>query len=110
MTTQILPPVARQPDAATLAQPGAAKMWQSAKDFEAMALGEFLSPMFQTVDADGGGAKGIFGGGSAEETWKPMLTREMAKTMAAKGGLGLAMPVFQQMLRMQEIQSEKAQP
>ena len=103
MSTSILPPVARQPDAATLAQPGAAKMWQSAKDFEAMALGEF-----ETVGADGGGAKGMFGGGAAEETWKPMLTREMAKTMAAKGGLGLAMPVFQQMLKMQEVQSEKA--
>jgi len=95
----ILPPAAHTPDAATLAQPGAAKMWQTAKDFEAMALGEMLGPMFNTVDS----ANGLFGGGSAEQTWKPMLTQQLAKQMAAGGGLGLAMPVFQQMLRLQEI-------
>jgi len=88
----------RTPDAATLAQPGVDKMWQTAKDFEAMALGEMLSPMFNTVDS----ARGMFGGGAAEQTWKPMLTQQLAKQMAAGGGLGLAMPVFQQMLRMQE--------
>ena len=94
----ILPPLTRVPDAATLAQPGVAKMWQTAKDFKAMALGEMLGPMFNTVDS----ARGLFGGGSAEQTWKPMLTQQLAKQMAASGGLGLAMPVFQQMLRMQE--------
>ncbi len=94
----ILPPAARTPDAATLAQPGVGKMWQTAKDFEAMVLGEMLGPMFNTVDS----ARGLFGGGSAEQTWKPMLTQQLAKQMAASGGLGLAMPVFQQMLRMQE--------
>ena len=94
----ILPSAARLPDAATLAQPGVAKMWQTAKDFEAMVLGEMLGPMFNTVDS----ARGLFGGGSAEQTWKPMLTQQLAKQMAASGGLGLAMPVFRQMLRMQE--------
>ena len=106
MTVQILSPAAAQPDAATLARPGVGKMWQAAKDFEAMALGEFLGPMFQTVD----GAHGIFGGGAAEQTWQPMLTQAMAKQVAAGGGLGLAMPVFQQMLRLQEVQTEKANP
>ena len=94
----IVPPAARIPDAATLALPGVGKMWQTAKDFEAMALAEMLGPMFNTVDS----ARGMFGGGSAEQTWKPMLTQQLAKQMAASGGLGLAMPVFRQMLRMQE--------
>jgi flagellar protein FlgJ len=94
----ILPPAAHVPDAATLARPGVAKMWQTAKDFEAMALGEMLGPMFNSVDS----AHGMFGGGAAEQTWKPMLTQQLAKQMAAGGGLGLAIPVFQQMLRMQE--------
>jgi Rod binding domain-containing protein len=86
------------PDAATLARPGAAKAWQAAKAFEAMALGQFLAPMFETVDP----AKSLFGGGAGESVWRPMLVNQMAKQVAAQGGLGLAMPVFSQLLRMQE--------
>lgn len=93
------------PDAATLARPGVAKLWKSAQDFEAMALGQFLAPMFETVDS----AKSVFGGGDGEAAWRPMLTQEMAKSVAAHGGLGLAVPVFGQMLRMQE-QGQKGQP
>jgi Rod binding domain-containing protein len=74
-----------------------AKIWKAARDFEAMALGAFLKPMFDTVDT----GKGPFGGGEAETTWKPMLVTEFAKQMAAAGGLGLAAPVHDAMLRMQ---------
>lgn len=94
----ILTPQAGAPDAATLARPGAVKMWKAAQDFEAMALGQFLAPMFNTVD----GSKGVLGGGEGEQAWRPMLTQEMARQVAAHGGLGLAVPVFNQMLRMQE--------
>jgi Rod binding domain-containing protein len=86
------------PDAAQLAQPRIAKLWKSAQSFEAMALGELLGPMFDTVDS----AHGPFGGGDGEATWRPMLTQEMARRIAAGGGLGLAVPVFHQMLQMQE--------
>lgn len=70
----------------------------TARRFEAMALGEMLTPIFNTVDT----AHGLFGGGDAEATWKPMLVTELAKHMAAHGGLGLARPVMEQMIRMQE--------
>ena len=96
--TQMLPPIAHTPNPQQLAQPNGAKLWQAAKEFEALALGELLGPMFATADA----SKGRFGGGAAEQSWRPMLTQAMAKQMANAGGLGLAMPVFQQMLRMQE--------
>jgi flagellar protein FlgJ len=86
------------PDAATLAQPGATKMWKAAQAFEAMALGQLLAPMFATVDH----GKSVFGGGAAESTWRPMMTQEMAKQVASHGGLGIAAPVFRQMLQMQE--------
>ena len=76
----------------------APKLHQAAEDFAAVALGEMLSPMFDTVDS----AKGLFGGGAGEEAFKPMLVSEMAKTIAHSGGLGLVEPVYQQMLRMQE--------
>ena len=63
-----------------------------------MALGEFLKPMFDTVDIN----KGLFGGGEAEKMWKPMMVDEIAKQIAASGGLGLAAPIHDAMLRMQE--------
>ncbi len=87
-----------KPSLADLSQPGHAKAWKAAQDFEAMSLGQFLAPMFETVKP----ADGLFGGGSGEETWRPMLTQELAKQMSKSGGLGLAVPVYRQMLLMQE--------
>ncbi len=75
-----------------------AKIAATAKQFEAMALTELLTPIFNTVDT----AHGLFGGGEAEAAWKPMLTNELAKGIAAHGGLGLARPVMAQMIRIQE--------
>ena len=46
-------------------------------------------------------------GGNGEATWRPMLTQEIAKQIAATGGIGLAAPVFRQMLQMQEATSHK---
>jgi Rod binding domain-containing protein len=83
------------------ATPQAAKAWQAAQDFEAMAIGELLQPMFDTMDT----SKGLLGGGSGEAAWRPMLTQAIAKQMAAHGGIGLAVPVYTQMLRMQENQA-----
>ncbi|MCW3475124.1 rod-binding protein [Limobrevibacterium gyesilva] len=92
------------PDAVQLAQPGAAKAWKAAQDFEAMALGQLLAPIFDSVDT----AHGPFGGGDGESAWQPMLTQEVAKHVAAHGGLGLAVPVFHQILRLQEAATEPA--
>lgn len=74
------------------------KLWQAAKDFEAMALGQLLRPMFDTADA----SQGLFGGGEAEAAWRPMLVDALGKQIAAHGGLGLAEPVYAAMLRAQE--------
>lgn len=75
---------------------------KAAKDFEAMAIGELLKPMFDTLDADGG----AFGGGAGETAWKPMIVQEYAKQIAAHGGIGLARPVYEAMLRIQESSGE----
>jgi hypothetical protein len=53
MHAGILPP-ASPPDTATLAQPNVARAWHAAQDFEAMALGQLLAPMFDT-----GGARNV---------------------------------------------------
>jgi Rod binding domain-containing protein len=63
-----------------------------------MAIGQMLQPMFDTVDT----SKGLFGGGPGEAAWKPMLVQEFAKQIEAHGGLGLARPIYDAMLRMQE--------
>ncbi|WP_428487261.1 rod-binding protein [Rhodopila sp.] len=82
--------------------PDPAKIAKAAKDFEAMAIGQLLQPMFDTVDT----AHSAFGGGDGEAAWKPMLVQEIAKQIAANGGLGLAQPVYEAMLRMQEAKSK----
>jgi Rod binding domain-containing protein len=82
--------------------PDLAKIAKSAQDFEAMAIGQLLQPMFDTVDT----AHSAFGGQEGEEAWKPMIVQEIAKNIAAHGGLGLAKPVYDAMLRMQEAKSK----
>ncbi len=91
------------PPAADSSLPAAtvAKTWRAARDFEAMAIGQMLQPMFSTVDT----ASGPFGGGEAENSWKPMMVDAIGKSMAAHGGIGLATPVFAEMLRAQEAHS-----
>jgi len=80
-----------------------ARISQAARDFEAMVLGQFLQPMFQTVDL----SRSPLGGGAAEQMWGPMLVNEVARKIVDQGGLGLARPVFMQMLRMQEAAAGK---
>ena len=77
------------------------KTRKSAQDFEAMAIGQLLQPMFATVDT----SKGLFGGGKAEAAWKPMMVDEMAKMLAKSGGIGIADSVMKEMLRIQEGQN-----
>lgn len=81
------------------------KAWKAAQDFEAMTLNQFLTPMFDTIDT----SKGPFGGGEGESAWKPMLVDTLAKQLAQKGGLGLAQPVFRQMIQMQEARQGKTE-
>jgi Rod binding domain-containing protein len=70
----------------------------TAQAFEAMVIAQLLQPMFDTVDS----AHSLFGGGAAEAAISPMLTEALAKNLAAHGGLGLAKPVFDSLLRAQE--------
>jgi Rod binding domain-containing protein len=77
------------------------KIDKAAQDFTAVALGEMLSPLFETLPQDGGS----FGGGQGEAAWRPMLVQEIAKSMALNGGLGITTLVTQAMLRLQENRS-----
>jgi peptidoglycan hydrolase FlgJ len=83
------------------------KIWQAAQSFEAMAIGQMLAPMFDTVDL----SKSKFGGGQGEAAWQPMMINAIGKQMEAHGGFGLAQPIYAAMLRAQEghAQQEPAQ-
>jgi len=94
----------RAPDARELTTPANARAWKTAQDFEALVLGQLVAPMFATVET----SKGPFGGGTAEEAWRPMLSQELGRHMARGGGLGLAVPVYHQMLRAQEAANQAA--
>ena len=86
------------PPGATLPPEARQRIAAAAQQFESLALTELLTPIFNTVD----GSKGPFGGGDGEAQWKPMLVGELAKHIASHGGIGLARPVMDQMLRIQE--------
>ncbi len=75
----------------------------TAKDFEAMALDQFLQPMFSTIDSE----NDPFGGGAAEATLKPMLITEFAKLMEARGGLGLSSAITDKMAQLQAAEEQK---
>jgi Rod binding domain-containing protein len=97
LTSALSPP----PDATTLAPSVVNRAWKAARDFEAMAVSELLRPMFETVAK----APAPFSGGEAEEAWQPMLVDAIGKSIAAGGGLGIAVPVFHEMLRAQEARA-----
>jgi flagellar protein FlgJ len=80
------------------------KIWQAAQKFEAMAIGQMLAPMFDTVDL----SKTKFGGGQGEAAFKPMMIDAIGKQMAAHGGFGLAQPIYAAMLRAQEGRAQQA--
>ena len=83
------------PVSALVAQSAA---WRTAQNFESVALGQFLQPMFATVNL----SAGPFGGGEAEATWQSLLVSEMGKQMQRAGGIGIAKSVYGEILRLQE--------
>jgi hypothetical protein len=73
------------------------KVMKAANDFEAMVIGQMLQPMFESLDSDG-----MFGGGSGERMFRPMLVDQYAQTMAKAGGIGIAQAVAREMMKLQE--------
>jgi peptidoglycan hydrolase FlgJ len=70
---------------------------KAAREFETVLLSNLLQPMFEGIETDG-----IFGGGHAEEQWKPMLVDQYARKMADTGGMGLSSHIYKTMLELQE--------
>ncbi len=75
------------------------KAEEMAQEFESMFLSEMLQPIFNQIKTDG-----PFGGGQAEDAFRPMLTEEYAKALSANGGVGIADQVLTEILRMQGLE------
>ena len=83
-------------------QPFFARMQPVAIPCGATVLRDEATASVDTVDT----AHALFGGGDGEAAWRPLLVQETAKQIAAKGGLGLARPIYAAMLRMQQGKAE----
>jgi peptidoglycan hydrolase FlgJ len=86
------------PVGAPVAKPRDPVAWKAAQDFEAVLLGQLSGMMMQTTRTDEN-----FGGGEGEDMWRGMMAEQMGKEMTKTGGIGLAIHVYDQMIRMQEV-------
>ena len=86
-----LPPVPRKAPGPTAAS--------TAEAFEAVFLGQMAQLMIGSLDTDG-----AFSGGHAEEMFRGVLGEQIGTAMAARGGIGLAPPVMEQIIKLQEGQ------
>jgi Rod binding domain-containing protein len=82
--------------AAELARRG--QIHATAQKFEASFLTTVLQTMFQSVST-----APPFGGGEGEDMWKSFLAESMARSMARRGGVGVAGSVEREMLRLQGL-------
>jgi Rod binding domain-containing protein len=85
-----------------IAQPAApavdrnSRAYKAAQDFESVFLGQMVAQMYTGLDA-----KGTFGGGFAEETYRSLLYQEIGRQMSAGGGVGIADAVYAEMVKLQ---------
>jgi Rod binding domain-containing protein len=82
-----------------------AKAKATAQDFEAAFLSSMFQHMFTGTDGDGpmGGTTGI-------GPWRSFLTQEFGKSMAAKGGIGLADQVYKSLISHQAAAAAITKP
>lgn len=71
----------------------------TAEAFEAVFLGQMTQLMIGSLDTDG-----AFSGGHAEEMFRGVLGEQIGTAMAARGGIGLAPLVMEQIIKLQEGQ------
>lgn len=73
---------------------------EAAENFEAMFVTEMIKPMFETIGIDEN-----FGGGKGEEVFRDFMTDEYGKLVARAGGVGLAAPIKDALIKAQAEQN-----
>lgn len=74
----------------------AAKAAETAREFEAVFLGQMTRMMLESVELGD-----EFSGGHGEEIFRGILAEKLGSEMATRGGVGLAPMVLDHMIRMQ---------
>lgn len=69
----------------------------AAKEFESVFIATMLNSMSSGVEAET-----PFSGGHAEETWRGMHNEQIAKSIAAGGGVGIADAIYRELISIQE--------
>ena len=73
-----------------------AKAQATARDFEAVFLGQMTKLMMESVDIGD-----QFSGGNGEEMFRGVLAEKLGEEIARSGGVGLAPAVLDQIIKMQ---------
>jgi len=68
------------------------RLREACSEFEALFINQLLKELRATV-----GKSGLMDGGQAEEVYTGMMDTEMARDLAAKGGIGLADILYRQL-------------
>jgi Rod binding domain-containing protein len=90
----------RQRSAADLARMSPEKGREAAVEFEGFFIASALESMFSGIETDG-----LFGGGHGEQVFRSMLLQEYGKSIAERGGIGIADSVQREIIRLQEVQN-----
>lgn len=75
----------------------AAKIKESAQDFEAFFVSHSFEDMFAGLETDP-----VFGGGEGETMFRSFLMQEYGKSVAKAGGIGISDMVQRELLQLQE--------
>lgn len=94
------PVILPAPSAATQMPRQAKDAVTTAREFEAVFIGQMTKLMMETVDT------GSFSGGHGEAMFRGVLAEEMGNAIARNGGVGIAPSVMAQIIKMQGQSSD----
>jgi len=95
--TSPVTPTPRLPSVtAAAATKGSAAAQKTAKDFEAVFIGQMTQMMMETAQPEGD-----FSGGHGEEMFRGVLAEKLGTAIAKRGGIGLAPTVLDQIIKLQ---------
>jgi Rod binding domain-containing protein len=77
------------------------KTHQAAQDFEAVFIAEMIRPIFDELTEEQNPLTG--GGGYEQQVYNSFLVDQLGKSVAQRGGVGIAANVERELLKLQEI-------
>lgn len=90
-----------QPQISPVSVKSRAEIKKAAQDFEAVFISEMIRPIFDHLSDE---QNPLFGGGGYEqEVYNSFLVDQLGKSVAQRGGIGIAQSVEKELLKLQEI-------